>query len=173
MRPLAVVPLALLPALLLAACDRGVSLHDASAQEVAKAVNRVARQEPGRWQTSTELVAMDLGPGAGAAARRAVAAQIGRRQVAVGCLSPEQAGAPGFGDLRGGTCLFDRFVLEHGKLDAAMHCTRADGRITVVQSGRYESTGYDMRSTLRQQGGAGTLTTTMRITGRREGACGA
>lgn len=156
----------------LAGCGRGVALTNASMEEVAKAMNGAARQQPGEWQTSTELVAMDLGKAANSRAAAAIQRQIGQAKVERGCVSAEQAGAPGFGKLRGGSCRFDRFVLKDGKLDARMQCTRPDAKLSMTQKGAYTGTAFDMVATLRQQGpGSAPTSMTMRLVGRRLGEC--
>ena len=57
---------------LLGGCDRGVNLSDASMQDVARALGGAARQQPGEWETSTALEAMDLGKAAGPRAAAAI-----------------------------------------------------------------------------------------------------
>ena len=156
----------------LAGCDRGVALTDASMEEVAQALGGAARQEPGLWETNTTLVAID--PGRGVAPRdvAAIGAQIGRPKVERGCLSAEQAAAPGFGQLRGGRCRFARFVLADGRLDARMRCQRPDATVLVTQQGAYGSTAFDMRTSLRQDAPAGRgMSMTLHLVGRRVGAC--
>ena len=157
---------------LLGGCNRGVELTDASMQDVAKALGDAARQEPGQWRTVTELEAMNLGKAANPRTSAAIKQQIGQQQVASGCLSPAQAGAPGFGQLRGGSCRFDRFVLKGGQLEAIMHCARPDARLSVTQKGSYSATAYDVHSTLRQEGPKRPAESmTMHIVGRRTGEC--
>ena len=162
----------LLATALLSGCGRSVDLSDASMTEVAKALNGAARQEPGKWETTTTLEAMDLGNAADARTRTAIRQQIGQEKVERGCLSAEQAGTPGFGQMRGGSCRFDRFVLRDGQLDARMHCTRPDAKVSVTQQGAYSSTAFDMHTTLRQDVPGGPATSmTMHLVGRRLGAC--
>jgi uncharacterized protein YceK len=127
--------LLLLATALLGGCGRSVELTDASMSEVARALNEAVRQEPGQWETSTALEAMDLGKATDARAAAAIRGQIGKAKVDRGCLSPEQAAAPGFGQLRGGSCRFDRFAWKDGRLDARLHCARPDARVTLTQQG--------------------------------------
>jgi len=156
----------------LAGCDRGVTLTNASMEEVASALGGAARQEPGMWETSTTLEAIDPGQGVAPRAVAAIREQIGRPKVERGCLSAEQASAPGFGQLRGGRCRFARFVLADGRLDARMRCQRPGATVSVTQQGAYGSTAFDMRTSLRQDAPAGRgMSMTLHLVGRRVGAC--
>jgi hypothetical protein len=163
---------ALAGAVLMSGCGRSVDLTDASMSEVGRALNEAVRQQPGEWETSTSLEAMDLGTGGNARADAAIRREIGKATVERGCLSPEQAATPGFGQLRGGRCRFDRFAWKGGQLDARLSCVRPDAKVSVTQGGAYTSTGFDMRTTLRQDVPNGRATSmTMHLVGRRLGDC--
>ena len=160
-----------LACVLLAGCNRGVNLRNASAQDVSDALGSAARQEPGEWQTMTELETVDLGQTADPRMTAVLKQQIGRRQVSRGCLSARQAAIAGIGDIKDASCRFERFALANGRLDATMRCARPAAGVSVTQRGAYGTAAYDLHSTLRQQGPGGATSVTMHIVGRRTGAC--
>ena len=163
---------ALVGGVLVAGCDRSVDLTDASMSEVGRALNDAVRQQPGEWETSTALEAMDLGKAANPSTDAEIRRQVGKPKVERGCLSAEQAATPGFGQLRGGRCRFTRFTWQDGQLDAQLQCVRPDAKVSVRQAGAYSSTAFDMRTTLRQDVPGGPATSmTMRLVGRRLGDC--
>lgn len=156
-------------AVLLTGCDRGIALRDATPRQVAQAMSAAPVQRPGQWHTRTSVEAIDTGR---------VSSDFLREQQAVrtieasGCVTAADAVVPGFGRWRGGACRFDRFVLKHGQLDAALHCVRGATRVAITQAGRYDPTGYDLVTTVRQLGVRGAPTTmAMRIAGVRVGDC--
>lgn len=172
-----VLPVALMLVPMLGGCDRGVTLTNASIEEVVAATKDADRQQPGKWEITTELEKMQLG-GAGAGADKRMAdvlqQQVGQQRVDTTCLTPEQAKAPalaGIDQLKGGNCRFATLTLKGGKLDATMRCVRPGGVMTVTQSGRYSATDYDLRSTVAQEGGPAPMSMTMHVVARRTGEC--
>lgn len=169
----------LLPVLSLAACNQGIDLTNASIEQVVEASKSADKPEPGLWQTTTTLQAMELG--AVAAANPQAAAmmkqQIGKSQTVSACLTPEKAESPvltGMEQLKNSGCRFDKFALGGGKLDAAMACARPGGKMTVTQKGTYSSTTYDLQSTVAQgEAGKPATSMTVHVVSKRTGACAA
>ncbi|WP_162233723.1 DUF3617 domain-containing protein [Sphingomonas sp. Leaf17] len=167
----------LLAALPLAACNQGIDLTNASIEQVVDASKNAETPEPGMWQTTTTLAAMDLGPIAAGNPQAAamMKQQIGKTQTISACLTPDKAQSPvlaGIEQLKNSGCRFDTFKLGGGTLDATMACQRPGGRMTVSQKGTYSSTAYDLQSTV-AQGDAGKPATSMtvHVVAKRTGAC--
>lgn len=161
-------------ALLVAGCDRGVDLSNASLSEVAEAARGADRQQAGMWDVSTEVEALDLGAMGDAATAAQLKRELGRRHTNRACLTQEEAsvvGIPGPGALAGAQCRFDRFRMQGGTLDATMRCKRPDGQMVVTQTGRYRRTSYDLHTTVRQTTALARTAMTMHVTGTRIGDC--
>lgn len=164
--------LVLLP---IAGCDKGVDLTNASVEDVAAASRGVQKQQPGQWEITTAVEDFDTSALAGNPDEAALLKrQLGQKQVTKICVTRDVANTSTFGDLgqlKGSACRFDRFAIAGGKLDAAMHCTRPEGSLTVTQTGSYTATAYDLRSTVKQDAAASPTSMTMHMVGRHLGDC--
>jgi len=166
-------------ALLLAGCDSGVELTNASLAEVATAAEAAVKPKPGQWETTTELVAFDMGQVGIQDPRIAEVfkKQIGQKQNVSACLTPEQSEKRLFGDIApnaGAFCRFAKFTMKNGQIDATMACRNAGGsRLEVRQAGDYGADAVNIMATVKRTAPNGTpeggLTT--RVTSRRTGDC--
>ncbi len=167
----------LLAAVPMAACNQGIDLSNASIEQVVEASKTAETPEPGMWQTTTTLAAMDLGPVAAGNPQAAamMKEQIGKTQTVNACVTPDKAQSPvlaGIEQLKNSGCRFDTFKLGGGSLDATMACARPGGRMTVSQKGSYSSTSYDLQSTVAQgETGKPGTSMTVHVVGKRTGTC--
>lgn len=174
--PRRLLPFASFAALFLSGCQDGVELTNASIAEVAAASASIARPDAGAWRTEAMLTAFDPGAQHSPMAE-ALAAQLGKRATTEACLSAADASQPLFGDLtptQGANCMFRRFTLVKGRLDAEMTCRNAAGqRLEVSQRGAYASDRVDLTATVKRTEAngvsAGGMTTHVR--GKRIGEC--
>jgi len=169
-----------LAALALAGCDKGaVSETNASMEEVANAVAEAKpniRLEPGRWETTGELVALSapgMPPQAQEMMKKQMAANASR--VAV-CLKQEDVEQPnaGFFGQTSKDCRFDHYRMGSGAIDAKMTCTPpGGGSVSTSMTGRYSSDRYDMDVATDMQGmGEGrSMQMRMKLTSTRVGEC--
>lgn len=172
----------LLPALLLAACDRApsVSVKNASVEEVA---NELADAGAGRtgnfiragqWRSTMTLEEMSA-PGLPPAATEQMARVTGQAQTFETCLSEEEAQRPSEQFFAGQNrqCRYEHFRMGGGKIDSRMRCDQ-DGASQVMElDGSYSADSYDMRMTTTVAGapGGGEMRMRMRVEAQRVGEC--
>lgn len=173
MRALPIVTLSLL----LAACgDSGISLTNASIEDVVTQSKGMQRQQPGAWETTTEILAMDLGPAIPGPVAEIMKRKIGEKRTENSCLTPDQAKSTPFAKLpdRNG-CRFDHFKMGGGTLDALMRCSTPNGIDTMIvsQNGAYSATAFDLTSKVTRKEASGTSagSMSMHIVGHRTGDC--
>lgn len=164
----------LLPLLVAAACSKPAETpgNTVSATAVA-AETRKLQLQPGQWETTTLITAMDVaGLPAGA-----TQAATGTRTTTSNCITPAQAAQPDANILSGtkdGNCAYQRFSMAGAKIDAAMTCTPAGapGRIAMTLAGTHARDRFDMGMAMNTSLPGG-LAMTMKATvaGRRTGAC--
>lgn len=177
MRTIVAVSIGLLA---LAGCQKGsVNETNASVEEVANAVAKAKpsiRLQPGRWETSGELVeltAPGMPPQAQEMMRKQMAANASR--VAV-CLKQEDVEKPnaGFFGQTSKDCRFDHYRMDGGSIDAKMTCAPpSGGSVTTTMAGTYASDRYDMQMSS-QMAGLGArqpMTMRMKVSSRRVGDC--
>lgn len=182
--------LIVLTPLLLLACNKSpsVSATNESVEEVATKARAALKIEPGLWNSSTEILAVDM-PGI---KNKAMAEQIAnsiRSAKATNfshCVTPAEAGKPSsemFAGKANGQCRYDNFQMAGGRIDATMSCTpqsgglqgstAAGGTMKMTMNGTYSSTGYDM--TMNMATGAeapgGGMSIKAHTKGARTGAC--
>lgn len=166
----------MLPALWLAGCGAG----DDPADEVRREAAELVRPEPGRYESTVDLVDYAV-PGASpqdAARLQEQMAALGK-QVRAYCLTPaaaEQGFEQVLRDAQDGDCAFDRFEADKHTMHAEMTCKgelpEAVSRVTM------EGAGYADRSEMvleiAQRGATvpgGLVRMTLRIENRRTGPC--
>ena len=132
---------ALIAAIALAGCDRHeVNEVNASVDDVANALAEAGpsvRLQPGRWETSGEIVALDapgMPPQAQDMMKKQMTANAGR--VAV-CLRQEDVEKPnaGFFGQTSDDCRFDHYRMDRGSIDARMTCPSPSGALPRAFSG--------------------------------------
>ena len=186
MRRLFAVSLAVVPLVMLAACDNSpkVKAENASVAEVANKVREAGGDDamtvrPGQWESSVELESIDI-PGMPPQA----AAQMKKTMATVAtghksCLTEEQARRPKEDFFAGteGNCRYDKFSMDGGKMTGTMRCTSPQGGGTqlVEFDGTYGPEEYRMRmaSTVEGASPAGPMKMVMNMTSKRVGDCGA
>jgi len=136
--------------------------------------------QPGRWSVKTDITQLDM-PGAGdERVTGAIGAMIKKRQsVAVThCMTAAEAESPStkmFGGREGAQCRRDTLVMDNGRLQSAITCTRgSEGTMTVAATGTYSATAYDLVSDMKMtnpQMPGGAMTMKARVTGQRIGEC--
>lgn len=160
--------------LLLAACSKPAPQADTklSAADV-RAEARKLQLEPGQWETTTLITALNV-PGMPAGMAEAA---TGTRTTTSACITPAQAARPDADILagaQGGNCTYQRFSMGGAKIDAAMTCAPpgAPAAVALTLEGGYSPRTFDMGMAMKTDL-PGNLAMTMRanVSGRRTGAC--
>lgn len=142
--------------LALSACNKGpsVDLHNASANEVGKAVQQSGVADsgtirPGLWESKVTMSGMqmpNMPPEYAARMKQAMASGQTHRQ----CVTPEDLQKPK-GEMFGQdkTCTFEHFTMGGGRIDSKMVCKVENLTHTTTMTGSYTPTTYtlDMNST--------------------------
>lgn len=159
-----------------AAATGEIEVSNASMQEVS-GLTRAARtqqvMQPGNWESGTELIAADFGPGPQHEAQMAAAAKIPRH--AVKCQSASDLAPVDVSTLEkiGGSCVFPRFVQKGGRIDVQIECTKDGAKTALSYKGTMGKDGYDVA--VEQNSGApgqpGYAAVKMRVYGKRLGQC--
>lgn len=179
---------ALLP---LAACNQGPSteesarqtgeirLENASMEEVAKqsaaAEAKAPSQAPGQWEEGEQLVALETG-GAPEEKVAPLKAQIGKPpQMRSGCRTAEDVkpfDVSKFPTMQS-ICRFQKYTSSAGKVDAVMECNTPMGPSRVAIAGTQSANAYDLtlKRSMTVTGQAKESSMTVRVTGKRLGAC--
>lgn len=175
--------LMLAPAVLLAGCNKGVELKNASVEDVAKATKDAHFITPGKWSTTSEILAinMDGMPGEAKAMADAMSkTMVGRKTVFDSCVTEEEAKKPAAKMFAGGdkgNCVYDKFSMSGGRLSAVMSCKRPDGQgaMTMTMDGDYGDQSYAVNVEMKMAGGPGPMgggmTMKARNSGKRVGEC--
>lgn len=173
-------PLGLLFAL--GACGGpSVSLTNASPEEVAKAASDagigMAQQKPGQWEVTTEVVSVEM-PGVPAEQRGMMEAMFKRPPVTEStCMTADQLKKPDpalfSGSKANKDCVFRKYNVSNGKLDATMVCKNTDSEMTMTMTGEYAPEKVSTEVTMDAKGppGQGAVKMKMKSSGRRTGDC--
>lgn len=179
MRPKTVLPVFAL----LAACHSQPAVHkqNASVVEVAEATKDAVKLQPGKWETTVAVLAID-GPGLPAGVAAAMKQRTQAQKVEV-CLTPEDAAKPPQ-DMLGAAknCTYDTFEMSAGKMNGTLVCKNAPGmpagEMRASLSGSFAATSYDLTSeatmtmpALPGSAAGGKITTKTQIQGKRLGDC--
>lgn len=173
----------LAPAVLLAGCNKGVELENASVEDVAKATKDAHFIKPGEWTTTTEIVSVAL-PGLPEQSRQMGEAMsktmVGRKNSFASCVTEAEAKKPAAGLFAGGdsgNCTYDKFTMSGGKLNALMSCKQPGGKgaMTMAMDGDYGDESYNVNVEMKMTGGQGMMGSGMtmkaRNSGKRTGEC--
>lgn len=163
-----------LPLLLLAACSKPApeAPEKLSAAAVAAEATKL-RLEPGQWETTTLITALEV-PGLPAESAKAA---TGTRTTTRNCVTPAEAAKPSAEFLSGatdGNCTYQRFSMANARIDAAMICrpAAAPGAIAMTLNGGYSPTAFDMGMAVRTDlPGDAKMTMRATVTGKRIGNC--
>jgi len=160
--------------LLIIACSKPAEMpgNTVSATAVA-AETRKLQLEPGQWETTTLITAMDI-PGLPAGSTKAA---TGTRTTTSSCITPAEAARPDANILSGtkdGNCIYQRFSMAGGSIDAAMTCTPASapGKVAMTLAGTHARDRFDVGMAMNTSL-PGNLAVTVKatVTGRRTGVC--
>lgn len=173
----------LLPALLLAACDRGpsVSVKNASVEEVANELAGSGAESSGsfiragQWRSTMTLEEMSA-PGMPPAAAEQMARITGGAQSFETCLTEKEVQRPSEEFFAGGDrqCRYDHFRMGNGRIDSRMRCEHGGTSQVMELDGSYSPDSYDMRMTTTlagAPGGGGEMRMRMRVEAKRVGEC--
>lgn len=174
----------------LAACHKGPSteesarqtgeirLENASMEEVAKqsaAADAKTAAQPGQWENSVQLVALETG-GIPEPMASQMKAEVGKPpRTETGCRKADEVKPMDISKLppmqRG--CTFPKYNVVAGKVDATMQCDTPMGKATMTMAGTQTKTSYDLTVTQRQTvtGQTKESSMTVRMTGKRLGEC--
>ncbi len=158
----------------LAGCHKqGDAGSKPSAEAVASAVAEAPRPQAGRWESTVKIDKMDMGdipPEAQAMMQKSMGAE---KHYAI-CLTPEQAANPNadFYKHQQPGCTYDHFSMAGGKIDAAIACTRPDGKVAITLAGDYSATSYSVHTTSKASlPGGRSMQTEVTMASRRVGDC--
>lgn len=173
----------LAPAVLLAGCDKGVELKNASVEDVAKATKDAHFIKAGQWSTTSEIVSVDL-EGLPEESKKMGEAMsktmVGRKNSFASCVTEEEARKPAAGLFAGGnkgSCTYDSFSMSGLKLNAVMRCKGPDGNgaMTMTMEGDYSDEAYNVNVEMKMSGAPGMMgagmTMKARNSGKRTGEC--
>jgi hypothetical protein len=160
-----------------AAATGEIEVSNASMKEVSgltKAARARQAMQPGTWESGTELVSADFGPGPEHDAQMVAAAKIPRH--AVKCQTATDLAPVDITMLEkiGGTCTFPRFVQKAGKIDVEIQCAQPGGATTtLLYKGTMGKDAYnvDVQQNSGVKGQPGYAAVRMRVYGKRLGLC--
>lgn len=175
-------------AVIVAACggSKDVNLTNASVEDVAKASKEAQKLDPGQWSTTVEIVSVDVEgmPEKDKAVAQAMFQRmVGQKNTMQHCVTPEEAEKAPTEMLAGGKmgdCTFDKYALNGGKLDAAMHCAAPQGqqgKMAMTMSGTFGAQAYELQSKMTMEGatgapgGQGKMVITAKNSAKRVGDC--
>lgn len=173
-------------ALMLAACNGAADKDSAAADAAptpapsasAPASLGKALFRPGEWETTVELIDVDIpGMPAGSVRDSMVEMMKKTKTTTKNCVTKEDAEKPEASVFTGskGKCSYDRMTMSGGKIDAVMTCVDASGRgkLEMTSVGTYDDTSFtmtnDMRTTAPGQSEA--MHMKAKVTGKRTGDC--
>lgn len=175
--------LLLIAPMALAACNSGPSVEasNATARQVAEkvaAAGAAPRMSPGRWEGTMTITDMQM-PGMPAEMGETMKAQMSKAHNFTNCLTPEQANKPAADFFSGGnnSCVYDRFSMSNGQIDAAMTCKGQGpgGTMNATMKGNFSSDSFQLAMTSKTAGTPGqpmtNMTMSMRMESKRVGEC--
>ncbi len=138
---------------------------------IAQTVDESMKPEPGRYESTTELISMDI-PGLPGNMMGMMKGMF--EQTVTICLTPEEV-EQGYKDAlrktQDGDCQYERFSATGGKMDAVLVCDTENGTMTMTMSGTGTSTTSDVTMKMSGNMGTGPGSMSMRVKQRRIGDC--
>jgi len=135
---------------MLAACHPKPSVNEknASIEQVAESLREASDNgkfmRPGEWVSSVTVDQISM-PGLPADAQGALKNGAGQVRTMQSCLAHQDAKQPPVQFLTGNDqCRYDHFTMAHGKIDAKMRCSAHGAGKTIVMTGTYSPTSYQM-----------------------------
>lgn len=167
-------------AVMLAACHSKPSVNEknASIEQVAESLRKASDNgkfmSPGEWVSSVTVDQISM-PGLPAEAQSSLKNSGGQVRTMQSCLSQQDAKQPPVQFLAGNDqCRYDHFTMAHGKIDAKMRCSAHGAGETIVMTGTYSPTSYQMtmQSNTDAPTGQG-IAMRMHVEAKRIGECAA
>lgn len=159
-----------------AAATGEVDASNASMKEISgltKAARAKQAMQPGTWESGTELITADFGPGPEHDAQMQAAAKIPRH--AVKCQTASDLAPVNIDTLEkvGGACTFPRFIQKGGKIDVEIQCDKDGAKTTLLYKGTMGKDAYDVAVAQNSgvKGQPGYAEVRMRVYGKRLGLC--
>lgn len=125
--------------------EAGLVSHDEIAESMRRLANEGEFFQSGQWQSTSEILQLD---GASESEAAELKSKVGRQTFST-CLSEEEVSQPEADFFTGAAsdCVYSRFVMGEGRIEAAMRCVTG----TIVQdnilSGTYAPDRYDFTLT--------------------------
>jgi hypothetical protein len=172
------LPLVLVPALALAACNSSptVEATNASGAEVAKKVQESGVTDsfisPGQWQMAMKINEMSM-PGMPPEAAERMKGMMGQGHTFTECLTAEDVKKPKADMFSGDEkCKYDHFSMGGGKIDITMSCGGDQPR-KMQMNGTYSPNEYNMKVSSQGEGktGPGAMSMQMEMAAKRLGEC--
>ena len=139
-------------------------------QAGGNAAGATAQLSPGRWETTVEILRMDMPnmpPGAALPKQGPITVRS--------CLTPEQARRPTGGFMTGGRdqagCNYENFAMTGGRVQGTVTCNHQGSRTRSTVNGTFSAEAYRMEIDAEVESSGVTVRTANRITGRRIGDC--
>lgn len=131
-----------------------------------------AELSPGQWETTVEILRMDMGnvPGMPAGMTPPRPAPTTVRS----CLTPQQARRPNAGFMAGNNeagCAYENFSMAGGRVQGTMTCNQQGSTVRATVNGSFSPESYRMESDSQVNSNGVSVSTTTRVTGRRIGDC--
>ena len=166
-----------LGALAAAGCssEKGVTAENESVEAVAEKVagSTVLRPKPGRWEATVKLDHLDV-PNMPPEAKELMQQHMNSTRTSVSCLTPEEAQKPSgeFFQPEASGCIYEKFVMGDGKLDAVMSCENDGQMQKMAMNGTYDEENYSLNVTSEGVGPQGMpVSMAMSVTSTRVGEC--
>ena len=171
----------MVPALMIAACNKGpqVDLHNASANEVSKAVQQSGVMssdtlvQPGLWESKVSVLDVTM-PGIPPQYAERMKEELAKHRNDSNrhCIKPEDVKKPKEGFFGADkSCRYEHFTMGGGKIDIAMVCKQENMMQTTNMSGTYTPTTYSMDMSSVGTGPQQGMRMKMHVDSKRIGEC--
>lgn len=167
-------------ALALVSCNKGVSLTNASTEDVAKAVKEsgeTAQMRPGKWETKVEMLSMEMPgmEGMPAQVMEKVKAEAMKPRTISSCMTEEDVKSHGGKVFGSGDdkCKYEKYEMSGGRIDAVMVCPGGTGEVRMAMTGTFTGDSFAVEQAMDMPGPRGAMHTKARVTGKRIGDCAA
>ena len=171
----------MVPALMIAACNKGpqVDLHNASANEVSKAVQQSGVMssdtlvQPGLWESKVSVLDVTM-PGIPPQYAERMKEELAKHRNDSNrhCIKPEDVKKPKEGFFGADkSCRYEHFTMGGGKIDIAMVCKQENLTNTTNMTGTYTPTTYSMDVSSIGSGPQQGMTMKMHVDAKRIGEC--
>jgi len=138
----------------------------------AAAAGAVAEMRPGQWETTVEVLRVDMGNVPGMPPGMTPPGQ-GRTSVR-SCLTPEQARRPNANFMTGADqagCTYENFSMAGGRVRGTATCNQAGSTVRTTIDGSFAAESYRIETQSQVSTNGMNVETSTRISGRRIGDC--